>query len=121
MGGNGVPLERTWDQWKYYGMEIGYPPPKKYMGPVEVLGDGDGVPPRCEQTKNITSRCTSYVGGNKSVNYEKKESNPIEYSDLKYSSKLDKGQGILLTWTGLTWSIIPFHSFTVFPDQTIFK
>ena len=21
-----VPLERTWDQWKYYGMEMGYPP-----------------------------------------------------------------------------------------------
>ena len=23
--GDGVPLEGTWDQWKYYGMEIGYP------------------------------------------------------------------------------------------------
>ena len=21
----GYPPERTWDQWKYYGMEIGYP------------------------------------------------------------------------------------------------
>ena len=23
----GVPLERTWDQWKYYGMEMGSSPP----------------------------------------------------------------------------------------------
>ena len=23
--GLGYPLERTWDQWKYYGMEMGYP------------------------------------------------------------------------------------------------
>ena len=32
----GLPPERTWDQWKYYGMEMGYlfPPP----------------PPRCELT-----------------------------------------------------------------------
>ena len=22
----GVPQERTWDQWEYYGMEMGYPP-----------------------------------------------------------------------------------------------
>ena len=30
------------------------------MGPVEVLWDGDGVPPPpgCEQTENITSRRT---------------------------------------------------------------
>ena len=34
--------ERIWDQWKYYGMEMGYP--RKDMGPVEVLWDGDGVP-----------------------------------------------------------------------------
>ena len=36
--GDGVPpaLERIWNQWKYYGMEI---------GPVEVLWDEDGVPP----------------------------------------------------------------------------
>ena len=24
--GDGVSPERTWDQWKYYGMEMGYPP-----------------------------------------------------------------------------------------------
>ena len=24
--GDGVPPERTWDQWKYYGMEMGLPP-----------------------------------------------------------------------------------------------
>ena len=23
---HGVPLVGTWDQWKYYGMEMGYPP-----------------------------------------------------------------------------------------------
>ena len=28
------PLERTWDQWKYYGMKMGTP--RKDMGPVEV-------------------------------------------------------------------------------------
>ena len=32
--------ERIRDQWKYYGMEMGYPPP----------------PPRFEQTANMTSR-----------------------------------------------------------------
>ena len=44
----GVPPERTWDQWNYYGIEIEMvpPPPRKDIGPVEVLkdGDGDGVP-----------------------------------------------------------------------------
>ena len=39
-----VPLERVWDQWRYYGMEMGYPP-RKDMGPVEVLWDGDAPPP----------------------------------------------------------------------------
>ena len=38
------PPERTWNQWKYYGMEMGTP--RKDMGPVEVLWDGDGYPPR---------------------------------------------------------------------------
>ena len=42
--GDGVPHERTWDQWKYYEMEIGYPSPRKDMGPVEVLWHGDEVP-----------------------------------------------------------------------------
>ena len=42
----GVPPERKLDQQKYYGMEMGYPP-RKGMGPVKVLWDGDGVhPPR---------------------------------------------------------------------------
>ena len=40
----GTTLERTWDQWKYYGMEMGYPLGKE-MGPVEVLWDGEGLPP----------------------------------------------------------------------------
>ena len=26
--GDGTPLERIWDQWKYYGMEMGYPQPQ---------------------------------------------------------------------------------------------
>ena len=43
--------ERTWDQLKYYGMEIGYPP-REDMGPVEVLWDGNWVPPRCELQTN---------------------------------------------------------------------
>ena len=34
----GCPLEGTWDQCKYYGMEMGYNPP----------------PPPCEQTENVT-------------------------------------------------------------------
>ena len=53
--------EGIWDKWKYYGMEIGYPQkghetsggimgwtwhtPRKVVWPVEVLWDGDGVPP----------------------------------------------------------------------------
>ena len=44
--GDGVPLERTWDQWKY-GMEMGYPP------------SAGGW-----QTENITSGRTSYSDGN---------------------------------------------------------
>ena len=42
--GDGVPPKRIWDQWKYYGKEMGTPS-RKDMGPVEVLWDGDGVPP----------------------------------------------------------------------------
>ena len=59
------PLEGIWDQWKYNGMEMGYLPAKD-MGPVEVLWDGDGVPPLPggEKTENITSRCTTHAGGN---------------------------------------------------------
>ena len=48
--------ERTWDQWKYYGMEMEYPPPRKDMGPVEVLWNGDGVTPPhpgCELTNKL--------------------------------------------------------------------
>ena len=36
------------------------------MGPVEVLGDGNGVtppPPGGGQSENITSRRTAYAGG----------------------------------------------------------
>ena len=43
MGWRWYTPRRTWDQWKYYGMEMGYP--HKDMGPVEVLWDGDGIPP----------------------------------------------------------------------------
>ena len=35
------PWEGTWDQWKYYEMEMARVPPWKGMGPVEVLWDGD--------------------------------------------------------------------------------
>ena len=40
--------------------------PRKAMGPVEALWDGDGVPLWVwtdKQTENITSRHTSYAGG----------------------------------------------------------
>ena len=50
----GYPSRRMWDQWQYYGMEMGYIFPGKNMGLVELLWDGDGVPrpsnprpPRC--------------------------------------------------------------------------
>ena len=45
----GYPQKRTWDQWKYYGMEVGYHPPS----------------PRCGQTpmKTVPSRRTTYAGG----------------------------------------------------------
>ena len=39
----GYPREDTYDQWKCYGMEMRYTP-RKGMGPVEVLWDGDGIP-----------------------------------------------------------------------------
>ena len=42
-------LERTWDQWKHFGLEMRYPPERtwdqwKYCG-MEILWDGDGVTP----------------------------------------------------------------------------
>ena len=45
------PLERTWDQWKYYRveMEMGFPPP------------------RCGQIENITYRRPTYAVGNNSL------------------------------------------------------
>ena len=49
--GDGVPLERTWNQWTYYGMEMGLPPP------------GGG------QTENITSCRTTYAGGKNPVKF----------------------------------------------------
>ena len=53
----GYPLKGTWDQWKYYGREMGYSckghgtkvwdgdegTSRKVMWPVEVLWDRDGV------------------------------------------------------------------------------
>ena len=56
----GVPLSKgTWDQWKYYGMEMRYP--QKDVGPVEVLWDRDWVPhslgvdSQTDACENITS------------------------------------------------------------------
>ena len=56
-GGGGM----SWDQ------SLGYPP-RKDMGPVEVLWDGDRVHPPLPsggQSEYITSRRTTYAGGNK--------------------------------------------------------
>ena len=39
--GDWVPPERTWDEWKYYGMEMGYPPGEnrlKTLPPVVLKG-----------------------------------------------------------------------------------
>ena len=49
-GGDGVPPERIWDQWK-------------------VLWEGDGYPPPPSggQSENLTSRRTTYAGGNETV------------------------------------------------------
>ena len=41
----GVPPEKRWNHWKYYGMEIGYSTPWKDMRPVEILWIRDGSPP----------------------------------------------------------------------------
>ena len=59
----GTPTNRLLNQWKYYLMGMEYPPPPErmwdqweYYG-MEMLWDGDGLPPRPEQThacKNIT-------------------------------------------------------------------
>ena len=32
-----VPLVRTWDQWKYYGMEMGYPPGCELTNGLKIL------------------------------------------------------------------------------------
>ena len=40
----GTPCEGTWDQWNYYGLEMGYPLTEKDIGLVEVLWDLDGLP-----------------------------------------------------------------------------
>ena len=39
----GYPPERAWDQWKYYGMKMGYL--REDIRPVEALWDRDGVTP----------------------------------------------------------------------------
>ena len=66
--GGGVPIlarEGTYPGWGVppswgtfpcpdLGLVTGVPP-RKDMGPVEVLWDRDGVSPRCGQTENITS------------------------------------------------------------------
>ena len=44
----GFPPEMTWDQWKYYGMEIGYPPGGEQTDKLKIL-------PSCH---------TTYAGGN---------------------------------------------------------
>ena len=66
--GLGLPdWEGTWDQW------LGYPPTGKDMGPVEVLWDGDGVPPRVwidKQTETITFpilRMRAVISGQKQI------------------------------------------------------
>ena len=62
------PSDRTWDQWKYYGMEMGYP--QKGHGTSSSIMEwrwrwGTPPPPTgCEQTENITSRRTTYAVGN---------------------------------------------------------
>ena len=33
----GVPLWRTWGQWKYYGMDMGYPPGVNRQTPVKTV------------------------------------------------------------------------------------
>ena len=43
----GVPQKGTCDQWKYYGMEMGYPTSKQ-----------------TDACENITSHCTTYAGSN---------------------------------------------------------
>ena len=69
----GVPPERTWDQWKYYGMEMGYPQ-KGHWTSGSIMGWRWGkpsppphTPPSGGQTENITSRRTTYVGDNNEI------------------------------------------------------
>ena len=75
-GGGGGPPGRNLGPVTGYppGRDLGpvagsYPPPPPHgndMGPVEVLWDGDGVPPGCEQmpVKTVPSRRTMYAGSN---------------------------------------------------------
>ena len=60
------PVEVLWD-----GDGVPTPPPRKGMEPEVALWDGDGVTPlpavwtdRTDACENITSRPTTYVGGN---------------------------------------------------------
>ena len=45
--GWGYPQEGTWNQWNYYGMDMGTLLGKD-MGPVELLWDGDGDIMKCK-------------------------------------------------------------------------
>ena len=44
--GDGAPPERRWDQWKHYGIEIGYPPPKGHGTSESIMGWRWGTPQR---------------------------------------------------------------------------
>ena len=53
----GSPWEGTWDQWKFYGMEMGVSPlPRKGMGSVDasIMGWGWGTSPLLKES--VTER-----------------------------------------------------------------
>ena len=76
LSGTGVPLQKGpgTSHWGTHLEPVTGVPPRKNMGPLEVLWDGHGVPsPRCEQAdacENSTSRRTMYAGGKYLLYYQ---------------------------------------------------
>ena len=93
--GDRVPPERTWDQWKYYGMEIGYTPPPHADGQTHWS---------CYRPHPKDGEHPLDAGGNNFSAF------PRSVSDSKIAKQ------IKLTWQlywGFLWRAIPF------PDDKI--
>ena len=57
------------------------------MGPVEVLWDGDGVPPGCEHTENFTPPPSPDAGGGDDGLFDRQSVRPIQLKILFSNTK----------------------------------